>query len=62
MIVNNIVNFNDLKTRYELKNNKGNGCAAKNPNKRICRIIYKDITINFWHNNHAYSCNVERGN
>ncbi|MBT4989779.1 MAG: hypothetical protein HOM96_04525 [Rickettsiales bacterium] len=59
---NNIINFEDLKIRSEAKEPQVKGCAATSHNIGICRIIYKDLTINFWHKNNAYTCNVDRGN
>ena len=61
-IHNNIVLFEYLKERSETQEAQANECADISHNVGICRIVYKDIIINFWHKNHAYTCNVERGN
>ena len=61
-MINNVVNFSAL--QQQAKTRKKNRLIAfeGDDKKRICRIIYKDITINFWHKDNAYTCNVERGN
>ncbi len=58
----NIVLFENLKKHSELTQMEAKAGFGAKLNTGICRIIYKDIIINFWHKDNAYTCNVERGN
>lgn len=62
---NNIVSFETIKKQHEARQallERARRAQEKQHNVGICRIIYKDIVINFWHKNDSYTCNVERGN
>jgi hypothetical protein len=61
-MINNLVNFSDLQKKAKTREINRFNEFEGDDKKRICRIIYKDITINFWHKDNAYTCNVERGN
>ena len=61
-MINNLVNFSDLQKKAKTREIYKKTAFEVDNRKRICRIIYKDITINFWHKDNAYTCNVERGN
>lgn len=61
-MINNLVNFSDLQKKAKTREINRRNAFEGDDKKRICRIIYKDITINFWHKDNAYTCNVERGN
>ena len=47
-INNNIVLFEYLKERSETQKAQANECADISHNVGICRIVYKDIIINFF--------------
>ncbi|MDC0857539.1 hypothetical protein OAP83_02365 [Rickettsiales bacterium] len=61
-MINNVVNFSALQKQAKTRETNRRSAFEGDDKKRICRIIYKDITINFWHKDNAYTCNVERGN
>ena len=61
-MINNLVNFSDLQKKAKTREIYRSNVFVGDDKKRICRIIYKNITINFWHKDYAYTCNVERGN
>jgi hypothetical protein len=61
-MINNLVNFSELQKKAKMRAINKQTAFEDDNRKRICRIIYKDITINFWHKDNAYTCNVERGN